>query len=55
VAEFTMPDESPNKAVLKIYQEVHFWANDSLDVTIGFPKSEEQQEPAKPKPRKRRR
>ncbi len=40
IAEFTMPTEAQYAAVPKIDRAIRFWADDRLDSTISFPKSE---------------
>ncbi len=52
--EFTMPTEPQYKAVDKIDRELRFYGGNRLDSTIGFPKSQAEQAPAKQKSERRR-
>ena len=54
VAEFTMPTEAQYAAVPKIDSAIRFWADDRMDSTIGFPRSEAEQARADCKAEKRR-
>jgi hypothetical protein len=54
VAEFTMTTEAQSTAVPKISWEMRHWADNRIDSTISFPKTEEERARADRKAEKRR-
>lgn len=54
VVEFTMPTEAQDKAVDKVDRAVRLHADERLDSTIGFPKSEAESARTRRKTQRRR-